>query len=156
MIPPFMEPGPSDKALPDPELLPEFYSWVWAKRFLAWVIDTILILALVGVTLLLTAFTGFLIFPLIFFVVNLAYRAVAVTRWSATPGMLLMAIELRTLSGHRLDERLAFFHSLGFTVSITFPALQVLSVALMLTSPYGQGLSDRLLMTTAINRPATR
>ena len=155
MIPPFMEPGPSDKALPDPELLPEFYAWVWLKRFLAWVIDTILVLVLVGLTLLLTAFTGFLIFPIVFFVVNLAYRAVAVTRWSATPGMLLMAIELRTLSGHKLDEKFAFLHSLGFSVSIAFPALQVFSVALMLTSPYGQGLSDRLLGTTAINRPAT-
>lgn len=154
MIAPFLDQGPTDGSLPDPELLPEFYSWVWLKRFLAWVIDTILVLVLVGVTLLLTAFTGFLIFPLVFFMVNLTYRWVTVTRWSATPGMLLMAIELRTLWGYKLSQNYAFLHSLGFTVSITFPALQLISVALMLTSPYGQGLSDRLLWTTAINRPA--
>lgn len=143
-----------DHALPDPELLPEFYAWVPFKRLIAWAIDTVLILIVVLATVVLTAFTGVLIFPVLLFAINLGYRTVAVTRWSATPGMWLMAIELRTLSGHRLDPQQAFLHSLGFTVSITFPIIQVLSVAMMLTSPRGQGLSDRFLNTTAINRPA--
>lgn len=143
-----------DHALPDPDLLPEFYAWVPFKRLVAWVIDTVLILALTVVVVALTAFSGLLLFPVLLFVVNLAYRTVAITRWSATPGMWVMAIELRSLSGFRLDRQMAFLHSLGFTISMTVAILQVISVGLMLTSPRGQGLSDVFLNTTAINRPS--
>jgi uncharacterized RDD family membrane protein YckC len=141
-------------ALPDPDLLPEFYEWVPLKRLVAWGIDTVLILLISVVVIALTAFTGLLFLPVLLFAVNLGYRTVAISRWSATPGMWLMAIELRTLSGRPLDRNLAFMHSLGFTVSMLIAVLQVISVVLMLTSARGQGLTDHLLGTTALNRAA--
>ncbi|WP_114966677.1 RDD family protein [Alkalilacustris brevis] len=140
--------------LPDPELLPEFYAWVPAKRLAAWAVDTVLILLLFVVVLVLTALTGLLIMPLLLFAVNLAYRAVSIGRWSATPGMMLMAIEFRRLSGQRLDPMQAFVHSLVFCIAQLVPVLLLISAALMLLTPRGQGLSDHLLHTTALNRPA--
>lgn len=140
--------------LPDPDLMPEFYARVPLKRFGAWFIDMPLILLLTLLIMPLTAFTGFFYFPLVFGAANLAYRTVALTWWSATPGMMLMAIEFRSMGGQRLEPAQAFLHSLGFVFWTLVPVLQVISAAAMLTTARGQGLSDHLLGTTAINRPA--
>lgn len=143
-----------DTALPDPELLPEFYRYVPFKRLVAWVIDTLLILLLTLVVVPFTAFTAVFFLPLLYVALNLGYRTVGLARWSATPGMWVMAIELRHLSGHRLDPGNAFLHSLGYTVSVLIPFLQVVSICLMLVTPRGQGLTDHILKTAALNRPA--
>jgi len=139
-------------ALPDPDLQPEFYHWVPFKRLVAWLIDTILIFGLTAITVVFTAFIGVLVFPFLFLAVNLAYRTVTIAKWSATPGMIVMAIELRTLSGFRLDRNAAFLHSLAFTVTMLITILLVVSAALMLMNPRGQGLVDHFMGTTALNR----
>jgi hypothetical protein len=45
-------------------------------------------------------------------------------------------------------------HTLGYTLTIATLLPQLLSIALMLTGARGQGLSDLVLGTVAINRPA--
>lgn len=140
--------------IPDPERQTEFYSDVPTKRLLAWVFDTILILAICALLVVLTVFVSLFIWPLLLLIVGLAYRTVTLARGSATWGMRLMAIEFRTLKGERLSLGIAFLHSLGLTISFAFPVLQVISVVLMLTTERGQGLTDLALGTVALNRRA--
>lgn len=142
--------------LPPPDLRPEFYEYVALKRLGAWVIDTLAILLLTLIALVFTAFLGALIFPLFYLAVNVAYRTVALSRWSATPGMMLLAIEFRDQTGHRLSPQLALQHTLIYTVSVLFAPLQVLSIALMLVTARGQGLGDHILRVVALNRPAAQ
>ncbi len=139
-------------AHPDPATQPEFFSGVPTKRLLAWVIDTALILALSLLILPFTAFTGLFFFPFLFLVAGFVYRWVTLTGASATWGMRAMAIEFRTADGQRFDGAAAFMHTLGFTVSVAFAPLQLVSIALILISEKGQSLTDHVLGTVAINR----
>jgi uncharacterized RDD family membrane protein YckC len=116
--------------LPDPERQPEFYADVASKRLVAFVVDTIVILAISLLALPFTAFTGLFFFP------------------------VLMAIEFRASDGQRFDLGLAVAHTLGLTISFALPILQVVSIVLMLTGPRGQGLSDLVLGSVAVNRRA--
>ncbi|MGG7646333.1 RDD family protein [Rhodovulum sp. YNF3179] len=142
--------------LPDPDRSPEFYDGVPFKRLLAWLVDTILVtlatLLIVAATLFVTVF----IFPAIFLAVHLAYRIFFLARDSATPGMRLVAIEIRTHRGDRLDAGMAALHTLAYSVIAGFVLPQVVGIVMMLTTARGQGLHDMLLGTTAINRPAER
>jgi len=140
-------------ALPDPALRPEFYAGVAFKRLIAWVIDTAAILLLTLIVLPFTAFLALFALPALYVALNLAYRTVGMARWSATPGMWLMAVEFRRHDGDRLDPVTAFLHSLGYTLSVALVVPQIASVALMLITPHGQGLSDHVLGTVAMNRP---
>ena len=140
--------------LPDPDLLPEFYALVPLKRLMAWVVDGVLIFLLTGVVLIFTALLTVWILPLLYAAVNVAYRTVTLARWSATPGMVLMAVQLRDARGARLDPMLALLHTLAYTAASLLVLPQVASVALMLITPRRQGLGDLLLGTAMINRPA--
>ncbi|MGR3758919.1 RDD family protein [Roseobacteraceae bacterium NS-SX3] len=139
-------------ALPDPDYQAEFYASVPAKRLLAWVADTVIILALSAGAVVLTAFTGLLIWPLLYLAVGFAYRVVTIANGSATWGMRFAGIELRGLDGRRLDMGQAVLHTAGYSISIAFPLLQLISVVLMLTTARGQGLTDGVLGTVMLNR----
>lgn len=104
--------------------------------------------------MVLTAFVGLIIWPLLYLVIGFVYRAATLTSSSATLGMRFAGIELRDLSGRRLDSQKAIMHSAGFTFSMAIPVLQVISIIMMLTNPKGQGLSDALLGTVMLNRRA--
>ncbi len=143
-----------DWSLPDPHTQPEFYSDVPMKRLIAFVLDTVAIVLICLAILPFTAFTGVFFFPFLMAVVGFVYRVVTIANGSATPGMRLMAIEFRAADGRRFDLGLAFLHTLGFFASFAvFPA-QVLSIILMATGERGQGLSDHVLGSVAINRTA--
>lgn len=140
--------------LPDPELQAEFYADVPLKRLLAWVVDSAIVLG-IGVLLLpLTAFAAVLVLPVYFFVVSFLYRWRTLAGGSATWGMRLMAIQFRTREGELMDGRTALLHTLGYTISVMAFPLQIVSIVLMLTGPRGQGLTDHILGTVALNRPA--
>lgn len=141
-------------ALPDPDTQPEFYADVPAKRLVAFVVDTLVIIVLCLLVVPFTAFTGLFFFPVLMAVIGFAYRVVTIARGSATWGMRLVAIEFRAADGRRFDLGLAFAHTLGLTISFALPLLQVASVVLMLTRPRGEGLSDLVLGTVALNRRA--
>ena len=140
--------------LPDPISQAEFYADVPTKRAIAWVIDTLLILAIVILLSLLTVGIGFFFFGFLLLAVGFIYRTVTLANSSATPGMRLTAIEFRTHRGERLDLPMAVLHTLGFTVSVAMVLPQIASIILMLTTPRGQGLSDMVLGTAAVNRNA--
>ena len=139
-------------ALPDPDYYPQFYQSVTGKRLLAWVVDSVLILLLSLAFVLVTAFVGLLIWPLLYLVIGFAYRVVTLANGSATLGMRFVGIELRILSGQRLDMGLSVIHTAGYSVSMAIPVLQVVSIVMMLTSARGQGLTDALLGTACLNR----
>ena len=139
--------------LPDPSTQPEFYQGVVFKRGLAWVIDAILIAILSALVLPFTAFTGIFFFPGLMLVMGFFYRWFTLTGGSSTWGMRLMSIELREADGGRFSGSTAFWHTAGYTFSILVAPLQLISVLLMFVTSRGQGLTDHLLGTTAINRP---
>lgn len=148
-----VEPDPH-WGLPDPALHAEFYEDVPSKRLVAWVVDTVLILLLGLLALPFTAFAALFVLPLFLAVVGFAYRTVTLARGSATWGMRLVAIEMRTARGERFDVTTAAMHTLIYSVSVTFVLPQIVSIVLMLTGPRAQGLGDLMLGTAAINRPA--
>ena len=140
--------------LPDPRTDAAFYDRVATKRALAWVADVTLVLIVSLVIVPFTAFTAIFFFPLLMMAVGFVYRWFTIAGGSATWGMRLMGIELRDHTGARLNGTTALLHTLGYAVSVvTFP-LQLISAGMMATTPRGQGVSDYLLGTTAINRPA--
>lgn len=140
--------------LPDPVLQEEFYADTPMKRLFAWFVDMILI-SLISVAILpFTAFTGIFFFPFLILVIGFIYRVVTLANGSATIGMHLLSIEFRTSSGGKMGLSQAFFHTLGYSISMSMPILQVISVILMLTSARRQGLTDMIMSTVLINKPA--
>ncbi|KNG95432.1 RDD family protein [Pseudaestuariivita atlantica] len=141
---------------PDPLAQPDFYDSVPTKRFFAWLVDVAIITL---VCLVLTPFTGFLsllVWAPFWFLVSFLYRWGTLAGGSATWGMRLMAVEMRDADDRAFSAGTAFAHTLGYTVSIAIPVLQVISIILMLTSARGQGLTDHVLGTVAINRRLRR
>jgi hypothetical protein len=65
-----------------------------------------------------------------------------------------MSVEMRDGYGRRFDGGTAFLHTLGYSISLAFPVLQIISVIMMVMGPRAQGLTDNVLGTVAINRSA--
>ncbi len=143
-----------DHTLPNPDTQAEFYSGVPTKRALAWVVDATLIAVVTALIVPFTAFTALFFLPVLWLCVSFVYRVWSLTSRSATPGMRLFAIEFRTGLGERFDLGYAFAHTVGYTLTIGTLLPQVISVVLMLTTRRGQGLTDLVLGTVAINRPS--
>ena len=141
-------------AQPDPDRHATFYSGVPAKRAVAWIIDTIFVTLLVTVVAVATALTALFILPLVWLAVGFLYRWVTISGRSATWGMRLMSIEFLDRYGQRFDGATAFLHTLGYSLSMAFVLPQILSVGLMLVSRRGQGLTDMVLGSVAINSRA--
>lgn len=139
--------------LPDPDAAPEFYEDTPTKRAIAWAIDAVLVFGLWVVLTVLSL--GLLVWLLPFFaVLDFVYRAVTISRRSATWGMRAMSIELRDRRGEPLDAGQAILHTAGYMFSIvTFP-VQVVSMVMMLATARRQGLTDHVLGTAAVNRAA--
>ena len=140
--------------LPDPVRQSAFYDSVTLKRGLAWIVDSIIVAILVFIALAFTAFLGAFFFFAFWMVISFAYRVVTIANGSATWGMRLMAIEFRDWRGEKLDFGQAFMHTLGYTLSMSFVLPQIASIILMMTGDRGQGLTDLVLGTAAINRSA--
>ena len=140
--------------LPDPDLHAEFYADVPLKRFLAFIVDAVLIVLITVVLIPLTAFTALFYLGFLGLMVSFIYRSWSLASRSATPGMRLMAIEFRTHDGDRFDLGTALIHTLFFSISMSMVVPQVISIILMLVSGRRQGLTDHFLGTTAINRAA--
>lgn len=141
-------------ALPDPDHDAGFYASVPTKRAFAWVVDTVITLILTAIIIPFTAFTALFFLPVLYLVVAALYRWISLARSSATPGMALMAIEFRRADGGLFDPLTAALHTGGFLVSSAMVLPQILSAVLMLTTQRGQGLTDLVLGTVAINRSA--
>ncbi len=139
---------------PDPDRHAEFYSGVAFKRGLAWIVDTIFVTLIVVVIALITALTALFILPLVWLAVGFLYRWITLSGDSATWGMRLMSIKFLDRYGQRFDAGTAFLHTLGYSMSMAFVLPQIISVALMMVTRRGQGLTDMVLGSVAINRSA--
>ncbi|MEM7506350.1 MAG: RDD family protein [Pseudomonadota bacterium] len=147
-------------SLPDPAADRQFYDGVPLRRLVAFVIDMIVIVALMALVALsgvilgfFTAGLGFVLAILLFFATGFAYRFILISQRSATLGMMALGIELRDRTGEKLDAPTSLVHTAGFYVTLMFPFLMVIGWLLMLTSPYRRLGHDILPGTTAINRP---
>ncbi|WP_192931145.1 RDD family protein [Gemmobacter serpentinus] len=138
--------------LPDPVTQAEFYSGTVAKRAFSWVIDVLIVGLMTGVVAVLTLGVGFFFLPVIYVVISFLYRVVTLAGGSATLGMRVMNIEFLTRNGERFDLSHALLHTIGYTLSIGTMLVQLLSIALMMMSARGQGLTDHVLGTVVINR----
>jgi len=139
--------------LPNPAREPAFYAGVATKRALAWVIDAAITFLLCLLALPFTAFTALFWWPVLWVAVGFLYRWATIAGGSATWGMRIMALTLREGDGSRLSGATAFVHTLGYSASLAIFPLQLVSVALMAGLGRGQGLTDLLIGTAAINRP---
>ena len=139
--------------LPHPEDDPRFWEHVPQKRFLAWLVD--LAVTLVIVLVLVVASAGLVLFllPVVWSAVAVGYRWVMLGRYGATLGMLLVALRLRHLDGRRPAPEVCLWHAGLHALSMVFVLPQILSVGMILTTPWRQGLNDWLLGTTIVNKP---
>ncbi len=140
----------------DPAIHPEIYEGVRTRRIFAFLIDVSIIMFLMLVAALVIAVLGVFTLGLGWFLLPLVWPVVAIlyevlTKGgpaSATPGMRMVGIELRTLAGERLNYPLALLHSLGFWFSVTLLTPAVLLVSLF--SSRKQLVHDLALSTAAV------
>ena len=142
----------ADWGLPDPIRSADLYADVPLKRLGAWLVDSVLIAGLCLLAIPFTAFTAIFFLPALWLLVGLAYRILTLARRSATPGMRLMAIELRTHRGERFGLADAAVHTALYTLCMSLVFPQVLSIVAMLVTARGQSLPDLALGTAALNR----
>jgi uncharacterized RDD family membrane protein YckC len=141
----------------DPAAQPELFDGILSKRILAFIIDAILIVllmipaALVLFVLgIITLGIGWLLYPALFAIVALGYCAFTLGgRRSATPGMQVLGVEMRTWNGQRLFPLLAIMHALIFWFSISLLTPLILLVGLF--TQRRQLLHDLLLGVVAVN-----
>jgi len=150
------EPRPN-RFIYDPDTHPELFDGILSKRIVAFVVDAILIVALMIPAILLVLVLGFvtlgigwLLFPPLFAVVALGYVALTLGGpASATVGMRLAGIEMRTWSGQKIFPLLAIMHALIFWFSIGLLTPLILLVGLFTYRK--QLLHDILLAVVALN-----
>ncbi len=150
-----------ESGLPHPVRDHQFYDGVPMRRFAAFVIDLIIILAIdaaamavLGVLGLVTFGLAWLLIGVTWFALGFFYRVFTLgSGASATPGMRVAGIEIRTASGRRLTMNEAAIHTGGLYFAMLFVPLQIVSVLMMAFGPLGRGLHDLPMGTTAINKP---
>ncbi len=138
--------------LPDPALDPGYYADLLPKRLMAWVVDLIATLIMMLVVLVLTLGLIAFAFPLVWAAIAIAYRYVLLSRYGATLGMMLAALRLRHLDGTRPLPATCFLHAAIYSGCMASVIGQIVSVAMLMTTPYRQGLNDLILATTMVHR----
>jgi uncharacterized RDD family membrane protein YckC len=147
----------SDRFAYDPHSQPELFEGVLSKRIVAFLVDAVLIVALmipaalvVFVLGVVTLGIGWLLFPVLFILVALGYVGLTLGGpASATPGMRMAGLEMRTWSGTPMFSLLAIIHALLFWFSVSILTPLILLVGLF--TARGQLLHDLLLGTVVVN-----
>lgn len=158
-----MSGGPQpDRFVYSPDTDPALFDGILSKRIVGFFIDAILIVALMipaGMLVLVLGFVtlglGWLLFPPLFAIVALIYIGLTLGgSASATPGMRVAGVEMRTWSGQRMFPLLAVMHALLFWFSVGLLTPLVLLVGLFTRRK--QLLHDLLLGVVAVNADALR
>lgn len=147
-----------DGGMPDPRSVPEAYEGVLLRRVLAYFVDVCIIGVLavlawipLGVLWLLTL--G-LLGPLLWFLtglIPLLYHTLLLSgRWSATFGMRLFDIELRSITGERPRFLQALIQTVVFYVTVGLTCWLVLLFALL--NRHKRTLQDVLAGTVMVRR----
>lgn len=147
----------SDRFAYDPDTQPQLFEGVLSKRIVAFVVDAVLIVVLMIpaalVVFVLGVFTlgiGFLLYPILFLLVALGYVGLTLGGPnSATVGMRMAGLEMRTWNGAPMFAALAIIHALLFWFSISILTPFILLVGLF--TRRRQLLHDLLLGTVVLN-----
>ncbi|NSX55295.1 RDD family protein [Parasulfitobacter algicola] len=140
--------------LPDPGYQSEFYDDIPTKRFIAWIIDVVIVVLIsIGISIL-TLGLGFFLFFGIMFIVGFLYRFITLNGKSATLGMRLVAIEMVRSEGTPFDTSTALLHTVGYYISMWFFLLQIVSIVLIIVTARKQSATDHVLGTAALNQKA--
>ena len=98
----------------DPVAQPQLFAGVIGKRSMAFIVDAIIVLALVFLFGIVTLGLGWVLLPAIF-LVFIAYNAITIGgAKSATLGQRLMGLEARMWYGRKVSPLIAAFHALLF------------------------------------------
>lgn len=122
----------------DPVSQSEYFEGVRGRRIMAFALDFVIILAITFAVNVLLLFAGiftlglsWLLFGISFPAVALSYTAYTLSRReSATIGMRVMELQMRTWYGTRMYALLVAFHAIIFYVSVAFFTPFILIVAL--------------------------
>jgi uncharacterized RDD family membrane protein YckC len=150
------------RTLFDPSAAPDLFDAILAKRVVAFFIDAFVIVVLMIPAAMITFLMGiitlglaWLLYPALFSIVAIAYVGFTLGGpASATLGMRLSGVTLRTWSGQRMFPLLAVMHGLVFWFSVTLLTPFVLLVGLL--TRRRQLLHDLLLGVVALNADALR
>src|SRR5688572_19377859 len=142
----------------DPDTQPQLFDGVIGKRFVAFIVDAIIISlltalawAVIGVLGIITLGLAWLLFGLAFPAVGLGYNALTIGGpKSATIGQRWMGLEMRMWDGGKVSPLIAAFHALllWFSLVIFFPIL-----LWCLFDSQKRCLHDILAGVLVINRP---
>ena len=110
----------------DPVRQPQLFDGVIRKRFVAFIVDAIIILVLTTIAYVVVALLGivtlglaWLLFGLVFPAVGLGYNALTIGGPnSATVGQRMMGLEVRMWFGGKVSPLVAAFHALLFWFSL--------------------------------------
>jgi uncharacterized RDD family membrane protein YckC len=152
----------ADRFVYEPVRDADLFDGILSKRIVAFIIDAVMIVALmipaallVGIFGLVTLGIGWLLFSPLFAIVALGYIALTLGGpRSATLGMQIAGVEMRTWSGQRMFPLLAILHAILFWVSVSVLTPLVLLVGLF--TARRQLLHDLLLGVVAVNTDALR
>ncbi len=147
----------------DPAAHPEYFDGVTGRRMMAFIIDVILVTLLffaliwlifvLGIVTLGLAWLAFLLGGALFAVVALGYSAWTMSSpASATVGMRMFELEIRTWYGAPLTALLGAFHTLLFYFTVSFLTPFVLLIALF--DGRKRCLHDMLMGTVVVNASA--
>jgi uncharacterized RDD family membrane protein YckC len=152
----------ADRFVYDPARDADLFDGILSKRIVAFIIDAVMIVALmipaallVGIFGLVTLGIGWLLFSPLFAIVALGYIALTLGgSRSATLGMQIAGVEMRTWSGQKMFPLLAILHAILFWVSVSVLTPLVLLVGLF--TARRQLLHDLLLGVVALNAEPLR
>lgn len=143
----------SSGGMPDPNREPWAFEGVAARRLFAFFIDVAIVWGAALFIGIATLGLGLLLFGAVAACVDMILRVAFLSNGSATLGMRMMGIELRTRRGKRLDFLTALLHTALFYVMFAIGLLQAVSVLMMALSLRGHGLHDTILGVTMLKRP---
>lgn len=147
----------------DPVTQPEYFEGVLSRRLIAFCVDVVMILGpIVGLAIFIFVFgivtlsLGWMLFPLLgpaFIIWAIAYNAITLgSPASATLGMRLMDIEMRTWYGAPCYSLLGAVHAVLFWVSLS--ALTPLILVVALLNDRRRLLHDFVAGTVVVNSAA--
>ena len=144
----------------DPQTHPALFDGVLSRRFLAFLFDAVMIVALMAVMSvvifiigILTLSLGWALYAILFPLVALPYTALTLGGHKAsTPGMRLMGLEMRLWYGDKPYGLLAIMHAILFWVGNTILTPFIILVGLF--SRRSQLLHDMVLGTMVMDKDA--
>ncbi len=146
----------------DPHAQPDLFDGILSKRIVAFLVDAVIIVALMIPAALIVLILGVItlglawfLFPVLFAIVALGYVALTLGGpASATLGMRLTGVQMRTWSGQKMFPLLAGMHALIFWFSVGLLTPLILLVGLF--TERKQMLHDLILGVMALNSDALR